>query len=97
MELPYCGFWINHSTTCDRVSTSVSSFSSYPFMFSAIVLFSETLIIIFLYRAFQEYEGAMSALTINRNFLSDSYGDFLFNNDEYLWNPMTTYYRKRLL
>ena len=49
------------------------------------------------YRVFQEYEGAMSALTMNRNFLSDSYGDFLFNNDEFLWNPMMTYHKKRLL
>ena len=33
----------------------------------------------------------------NRNYLSDSYDDFLYNNDEYLWTPVRTYYKKRLL
>ena len=33
----------------------------------------------------------------NRSFLADGFGEFLFNNDEYLWNPLETYYKKRLL
>ena len=48
-------------------------------------------------RAFQEYEDLTASLENNRNYLSDSYGDFLFNNDEYLWMPVRTYYKKRLL
>ena len=50
-----------------------------------------------LIRAFQEYENLMTTLENNRNYLSDSYGDFLYNNDEYLWTPVRTYYKKRLL
>ena len=30
----------------------------------------------------------------DRNYLSDSFGDFLFNNDEYLWTPVRTYYKE---
>ena len=48
-------------------------------------------------RAFQEYENLTATLENNRNYLSDSYGDFLYNNDEYLWTPVRTYYKKRLL
>ena len=48
-------------------------------------------------RAFQEYENLTATMEHNRNYLSDSYGDFLFNNDEYLWTPVRTYYKKRLL
>ena len=48
-------------------------------------------------RAFQEYENLTAAMEHNRNYLSNSYGDFLFNNDEYLWTPVRTYYKKRLL
>ena len=48
-------------------------------------------------RAFQEYENLTAALELNRSYLSDSYGDFLYNNDEYLWTPVRTYYKKRLL
>ena len=50
-----------------------------------------------LIRAFQEYENLTATLENNRNYLSDSYGDFLYNNDEYLWTPVRTYYKKRLL
>ena len=48
-------------------------------------------------RAFQEYENLTAVLEHNRSYLSDSYSDFLFNNDEYLWTPVRTYYKKRLL
>ena len=48
-------------------------------------------------RAFQEYQNLTAMLENNRNYLSDSYGDFLYNNDEYLWTPVRTYYKKRLL
>ena len=48
-------------------------------------------------RAFQEYKNLTAVLEHNRSYLSDSYGDFLFNNDEYLWTPVKTYYKKRLL
>ena len=48
-------------------------------------------------RAFQEYKNLTATLENNRNYLSDSYGDFLFNNNEYLWTPVRTYYKKRLL
>ena len=48
-------------------------------------------------RAFQEFDNLTATLEHNRNYLSDSYGDFLFNNDEYLWTPVRTYYKKRLL
>ena len=48
-------------------------------------------------RAFQEYENLATVLEHNRSYLSDSYSDFLFNNDEYLWTPVKTYYKKRLL
>ena len=50
-----------------------------------------------LIRAFQEYEDLTATLENNRNYLSDSYGDFLYNNNEYLWTPVRTYYKKRLL
>ena len=56
--------------------------------------------IVFLFllnRTFQEYENLTAVLEHNRSYLSDSYGDFLFNNDEYLWTPVKTYYKKRLL
>ena len=39
----------------------------------------------------------MDTLENDRNYLSDSFGDFLFNNDEYLWTPVRTYYKKKLL
>ena len=48
-------------------------------------------------RVFQEYENLISTMEHNRNYLSDSFGDFLFNNDEYLWTPIRTYYKKKLL
>ena len=48
-------------------------------------------------RVFQEYENLIDTLENNRNYLSDSFGDFLFNNDEYLWTPIRTYYKKKLL
>ena len=48
-------------------------------------------------RAFQEFDNLTATLEHNRNYLSDSYSDFLFNNDEYLWTPVRTYYKKRLL
>ena len=51
----------------------------------------------FLDRVFQEYEDLISTMEYNRNYLSDSFGDFLFNNDEYLWTPVRTYYKKKLL
>ena len=45
-------------------------------------------------RVFQEYENLIESMENNRNYLSDSFGDFLFNNDEYLWTPIRTYYKK---
>ena len=48
-------------------------------------------------RVFQEYENLISTMEHDRNYLSDSFGDFLFNNDEYLWTPVRTYYKKKLL
>ena len=48
-------------------------------------------------RVFQEYENLTATLEHNRSYLSDSFGDFLFNNDEYLWTPIRTYYKKKLL
>ena len=48
-------------------------------------------------RVFQEHENLTSTMEHNRNYLSDSFGDFLFNNDEYLWTPVRTYYKKKLL
>ena len=48
-------------------------------------------------RVFQEYENLISTMDHDRNYLSDSFGDFLFNNDEYLWTPIRTYYKKKLL
>ena len=48
-------------------------------------------------RVFQEYENLIESMENNRNYLSDSFGDFLFNNDEYLWTPIRTYYKKKLL
>ena len=47
-------------------------------------------------RVFQEYESLIGTKEHNRNYLSDSFGDFLFNNDEYLWMPIRTYYKKLL-
>ena len=47
-------------------------------------------------RVFQEYENLISTMEHNRSYLSDSFGDFLFNNDEYLWTPIRTYYKKLL-
>ena len=46
---------------------------------------------------FMEYENLTGAMEHNRSYLSDSFGDFLFNNDEYLWTPVRTYYKKKLL
>ena len=48
-------------------------------------------------RVFQEYEKLIESMENNRNYLSDSFGDFLLNNDEYLWTPIRTYYKKKLL
>ena len=48
-------------------------------------------------RVFQEYEKPIESMENNRNYLSDSFGDFLFNNDEYLWTPIRTFYKKKLL
>ena len=48
-------------------------------------------------RVFQEYEKLIESMENDRNYLSDSFGDFLFNNDEYLWTPLRTYYKKKLL
>ena len=48
-------------------------------------------------RVFQEYENLIGTMEHNRNYLSDSFGDFLFNNDEYLRMPIRTYYKKKLL
>ena len=61
MELPYCGFWINHSTTCNRVSTSVSSLSTYPFMFGATYPFMFGAII-FIFRNFN-YNFSLQGLS----------------------------------
>ena len=48
-------------------------------------------------RVFQEYEKLIESMENDRHYLSDSFGDFLFNNDEYLWTPLRTYYKKKLL
>ena len=48
-------------------------------------------------RVFQEYEKLIESMENDRNYLSDSFGNFLFNNDEYLWTPLRTYYKKKLL
>ena len=55
------------------------------------------IISLLLNRVFQEYENLINTMDHNRNYLSDSFGDFLFNNDEYLWMPVRTYYKKKLL
>ena len=59
--------------------------------------FLPTVIPFLLIRAFQEYKNLTATLENNRNYLSDSYGDFLYNNDEYLWTPVRTYYKEKTL
>ena len=51
--------------------------------FYTLDLFTISFFFLSLNRAFQEYENLTASLENNRNYLSDSYGDFLFNNDEY--------------
>ena len=58
---------------------------------------SLSIISLLLVRVFQEYENLIGTMEQTRNYLSDSFGDFLFNNDEYLWTPIRTYYKKKLL
>ena len=70
----------------------ITSYYLYTLGLFLLIVFPFSLI-----RAFQEYENLMATLENNRNYLSDSYGDFLYNNDEYLWTPVRTYYKKRLL
>ena len=49
------------------------------------------------FRVFQNYELQMRDLQADRSYLADGFGEFLFNNDEYIWSPLETYYKKRLL
>ena len=51
---------------------------------------SLSIISLLLDRVFQEYENLIGTLEHNKNYLSDSFRDFLFNNDEYLWMPIRT-------
>ena len=100
VELPNPRWRAFHKTTCYRVSTTFyllwgnSLYNSLLFLHIRFILYQWFLS---LNRAFQEYENLTATLENNRNYLSDSYGDFLFNNDEYLWTPVRTYYKKRLL
>ena len=101
MELPNPRRRALHKTTCYRVSTIfyIPSGGTYCITFYCLYTdsFLPTVIPFLLIRAFQEYENLTATLENNRNYLSDSYGDFLYNNDEYLWTPVRTYYKKRLL
>ena len=104
MELPDPGSRTIHKTTRHRVSTSFyilreGTNELFIYGFHTLGLFLSLAFSFFLLdRAFQEFENLTTAtLEHNRNYLSDSYGDFLFNNEEYLWTPVRTYYKKRLL
>ena len=52
---------------------------------------------VYTFRVFQNYELQMRDLQADRSYLADGFGEFLFNNDEYIWSPLETYYKKRLL